>query len=106
MSEEQIDGKRGESLTFLALVWFCKHFFPPQMITVLFTVPRRSKKILADLERAWEVLCRPAALRPYSAHAERRPEALRPTLSRGLPFSGFTSCSVNILRQVFGLLKA
>jgi hypothetical protein len=31
---------------------------------------------------------RPAALRPYPENSERRPEALRPTLSSGLPFSG------------------
>jgi hypothetical protein len=30
-----------------------------------------------------------AALRPYSEGSERRPVALRPTLSGGLPFSGF-----------------
>jgi hypothetical protein len=30
-----------------------------------------------------------AALRPYSEGSERRPVALRPTLSSGLPFSGF-----------------
>ena len=29
-----------------------------------------------------------AALRPYSELSERRPVALRPTLSNGLPFSG------------------
>jgi hypothetical protein len=29
-----------------------------------------------------------AALRPYSEGSERRPVALRPTLSSGLPFSG------------------
>jgi hypothetical protein len=31
---------------------------------------------------------RPGALRPYSACAERRPVALRPMLSHGLPLSG------------------
>jgi hypothetical protein len=33
---------------------------------------------------------RPAALLPYPAHAERRPVALRPTLSSGLPLSGLS----------------
>jgi hypothetical protein len=34
-----------------------------------------------------------AALRPYSELSERRPVALRPTLSNGLPFSGVGFCS-------------
>ncbi len=36
-----------------------------------------------------EVLCSPAALRPYPEGSGRRPVALRPTLSRGLPLSDF-----------------
>ena len=36
---------------------------------------------------------RPGALRPYSACAERRPVALRPTLSSGLPLSGVEAYS-------------
>jgi hypothetical protein len=34
-------------------------------------------------------VCRLAALRPYSECSERRPVALRPILSNGLPFSDF-----------------
>ena len=40
-----------------------------------------------------EVLCSPAALRPYPDGSGRRPVALRPTLSRGLPLSDFESLS-------------
>jgi hypothetical protein len=36
-----------------------------------------------------EVLCSPAALRPYPDGSGCRPVALRPTLSRGLPLSDF-----------------
>jgi hypothetical protein len=35
-----------------------------------------------------------AALRPYSEGSERRPVALRPTLSSGLPFSGLELSSL------------
>jgi hypothetical protein len=36
----------------------------------------------------WKEVCvRPAALRPYPNFSGRRPVALRPTLSSGLPFS-------------------
>jgi hypothetical protein len=37
-----------------------------------------------------------AALRPYSELSERRPVALRPILSNGLPFSGVGLCSQKI----------
>src|SRR5437870_2692885 len=47
-----------------------------------------------------EGLCGPAALRPYPAEAGRRPVALRPPLSRGLPFSAFGSvCTIGAARR-------